>query len=70
MTEIESVITEKNVLSQKLCRELARAFPDNEIPDRRAFDVLFGEERDKSIQDMADVLQVNLHSSNMLLVVE
>ena len=50
MTEIESVITEKNVLSQKLSRELARAFPDNEIPDRRAFDVLLGEERDKLVK--------------------
>ncbi len=50
MTEIEGVITEKNVLSQKLSRELARAFPDNEIPDRRAFDVLLGEERDKLVK--------------------
>tara|TARA_Y100000588_G_scaffold388188_1_gene487820 strand:- start:369 stop:2255 length:1887 start_codon:yes stop_codon:yes gene_type:complete len=50
MTEIEGVITEKNVLSQKLSRELAQAFPDNEIPDRRAFDMLLGEERDKLVK--------------------
>lgn len=50
MTEIEGVIAEKNVLSQKLSRELARAFPDNEIHDRRTFDVLLGEERDKLVK--------------------